>query len=158
MCGVLRHTGEGVGRRSEVRVTMSSSWSDASNDLPPLTSVIRHGIRVTLGGTSLDRKLRDQSTIAMDDLRDIRRQISVLRDAAKNKRQRFWLQCAAMACRLPVARAAIGRASDRPAYLHPHESDRAPRTILELVQSMVHSPTVFDSATANYMHGLRVKN
>lgn len=52
MCGVLRHTGEGVGRRSEVRVTMSSSWSDASNDLPPLTSVIRHGIRVTLGGTS----------------------------------------------------------------------------------------------------------
>lgn len=89
-------------------------WAEASNN-PPLTPFIHHGIRVTLGGTrrsieeyihlvqlqdigvpDVEGKLRDQSIILLDDLRDLRKQVAVLCNAARDKRQRSWFHSVAM--------------------------------------------------------------
>ncbi|KAL3963133.1 hypothetical protein ACCO45_000137 [Purpureocillium lilacinum] len=54
----------------------------------------------------------------MDDLRDLRQQVSTLRDAAKEKRQRSWFQSAATASAFSIARTTIDRIPDGPACLH----------------------------------------
>lgn len=134
---------------------MTSPWTEASIDLPPLTSFIRHGINVTLAGTrrsveeyihlvdlrdngvpALEGKFRAQVTIVMDDLRDLRQQVSTLRDAAKEKRQRSWFQSAATASAFSIARTTIDRIPDGPACLH-------------RVRSMVSStsPTILNCTT-----------